>query len=146
MRINQSHIYAKFHTFVDQELAQLIERPRVTASTFYLGVRQFIGALSDSGQVLQGNRLICDFCLLDQPITDGVVKSGLESSFTSTQLLQDLSRSTTSRPCTFGRFLGIEPLKEASHSSRCSHSSVERGTPAVLVENGYFFSAQPSST
>ena len=57
-RINQSYINAKFHAFIGQELAQLVERPTIAASLFCFRPWQFIGTLSDSGQVFQGNSLI----------------------------------------------------------------------------------------
>jgi hypothetical protein len=42
--------------------------------------------------------------VLNDSVADGMVHLCLESPFASTQPLQDLSRSTTSRSCAFGRF------------------------------------------
>lgn len=95
-RIHQNQFHAKLNTLVSQELAQLVETPRVTSTPLSLGSRQFVGTFPDAGQVLQGNNLIVGLRLLDKLIADDVVLMCLKAFLLARQPFQKRSSSTPS--------------------------------------------------
>lgn len=110
-RIDQHQRHTGTHTLVSQELAELVERPTVRASTFYLVSWLLIGAFPNACQVFDSNTEVARFGLPDKSATDGVVDVGLEASFSASQPLLKLSRPTTSTSCAFTSFvLKLRPL------------------------------------
>jgi hypothetical protein len=50
-RVYQYQFHAKLNALISQELPQLVEAPRVTSTSLYLGSRQFIRPFPNSCQV-----------------------------------------------------------------------------------------------
>ena len=103
--VNKHQIHAKLYRFINEELTQLKKRPTVTSTSLCFRAWLLVGAFSDARQVFQSYSLFGASGVLDESAANGMVYLCLESSFSPTQPLQDLSRSTASRPCAFGRFL-----------------------------------------
>jgi hypothetical protein len=124
--VNKHQIHSKLYGFISEELAKLKKRPTITSTSLCFRAWLLVGTFSDTCQILQSNSLLGVFGVLDESVANGMVHLCLKSPFTSTQPLQDLSRSTTSRPCAFGRF----SLQRSSYTG-------------ILVPNlGYFSSTK----
>jgi hypothetical protein len=72
-RINQDQLHPKLDALVFQKPSQLEKCPTIGASAFRFAAGQSIGALSNSSQVFERNRLVVLFGVLNQSIADGVI-------------------------------------------------------------------------
>jgi hypothetical protein len=104
-RIDQHQRNTRTHTFVGQELTQLVERPTVGVSTFCLTSWLLIRALSNARQLFDSNAPAIGFCLFDKSVTNSVVDVGLESSFSARQPFLKLPHPTASTSRAFTGFV-----------------------------------------
>lgn len=103
-RIDCNHLNACLDCLVGNKQSQLIERPAIRTSSLRFGARQFVGAFSDACQVLDGDHRFKRFGLLHNGFADSMVQPLLIAPLSARQPLQDLSRSSASRPCAFRAF------------------------------------------
>ena len=81
---------------VDQELAQLEERPTIAQSPLFFTAGELVGTLSNSGQIFQSNSLFARFSPSYQSVADGVIYQFLKAFFLARQPFQQFSTSASS--------------------------------------------------
>jgi hypothetical protein len=114
------------HTFVSQELAQLVERPTVGTSAFCLASWLLVRAFSNACQLFDSNTPAIGFGLFDESVTNGVIDVGLEPSFPARQPLLKLPHPSASTSCAFRSFvLKLRSLFGALVSEICQLLSTE---------------------
>ncbi|QFS43682.1 hypothetical protein GXM_01155 [Nostoc sphaeroides CCNUC1] len=96
-----NHLNSFFDTLVLKEASQLIKRPRIRPSALNFTSRLSISALSNPSQVFNSDNRFGVFGLLNNRNADLMVEPLLKSSLTPRQPLQNLPRTTASRPCAY---------------------------------------------
>lgn len=79
-RVYQHQFHPKLNALVGQKLSQLVETPRVTSASVYLGSRQLVSAFPNPCQVFQGKTSVISFSFLYQLIANGVIGVTLKTS------------------------------------------------------------------
>jgi hypothetical protein len=104
-RIDQHQRHTRTHTFVGQELTQLVERPTIGASSFRLISWLLVRAFSNAGQIFYGNAPVVGFCLFDESMANGVIDSCLEAPFSARQPCLQLPNSSSTAASAFRGFV-----------------------------------------
>jgi hypothetical protein len=104
-RIYQYQFYPKLNALIGQELPQLVEAPRVTSTSLYLGSRQFICTLHNARKVFECNNLVIGSSLLYQLIANGVIDVALKASLLARQPFLKLPTPTPTTSRAFRSFV-----------------------------------------
>jgi hypothetical protein len=132
-RIDRHQFNTVFQALVAQKHPQLEECPTVRTSPLRLVSGLLVGTFSNACQVLNRNNCVVLKCRQDNKFADVVVQPSLITPLTSRQPLQNLSRSSASRPCALRCFC----LERCSYLSEFVSHVLNRLTVPFVALAGY---------
>ena len=91
IRLNCNQFHSKLQALVNQEDTQLIERPNVSSTPFFLATRFLVQVLSDASQIFYSYYFFVVSSRLDNAITNRMVEPSLKSSLLTRQPSQKSS-------------------------------------------------------
>ena len=130
VRGNEMHHDTGILSLIGDEGSQLGEGPTVATSPLGLLPGLLVGALSDAGQVFQGDSSLRVQGIANQFLADLVVRLALKARFTPRQPCQKLPASA---PRTSGAFRGF-PLEGRTLAARpITHGGHRLAAPALII-------------